>query len=153
MISQMIRLYYCCCCINEPVIFSRCVQLKLGHQFHAMLKVCFDHDDIAPLIKPECHHGRCFVIVDQLLPPWIFLNQEHIAVQKPDQFRLRQWCFLLNEPINQHPICTSKHPAKPRTSSLLWEGWLPGYTGPCPASLPWRVQVYVIVLFFAGVGL
>ena len=32
-------------CINEPVIFSRRIHLKLGHRFHALLKVCSDHDD------------------------------------------------------------------------------------------------------------
>ena len=32
----MIRSYYRCCCINEPVIFSYCAQLKLGHRFHAL---------------------------------------------------------------------------------------------------------------------
>ena len=31
---------YRCCCVNEPVIFSHCVHLKLGHRFHALLKVC-----------------------------------------------------------------------------------------------------------------
>ena len=33
---------------NEPVVFSHCVHLKLGHRFHALLKVCSDRDDIAP---------------------------------------------------------------------------------------------------------
>ena len=41
----MIRSYYRCCCINEPVIFS----LKLKHRFHALLAVWSDHDDIVPL--------------------------------------------------------------------------------------------------------
>ena len=45
----MIRLYYRCCCINEPVIFNHCVNLKLGHRFHALLKVRSDRDDIVPL--------------------------------------------------------------------------------------------------------
>ena len=48
-ISHMIRSYYRCCCINEPVIFSHCVHLKLGHWFHAPWKVCSDCDDIVPL--------------------------------------------------------------------------------------------------------
>ena len=38
------RLYYHCCCIQEPVIFSHCVNLKLGHRFHVLLKVCSDSD-------------------------------------------------------------------------------------------------------------
>ena len=45
----MIRSYYRCCCINEPVIFSHCVHLKLGHRFHALLEACFDCNDIVPL--------------------------------------------------------------------------------------------------------
>ena len=45
----MIRSYYRCCRINEPVIFSHCVHLKLGHRFHDLLKVCSDRDDIVPL--------------------------------------------------------------------------------------------------------
>ena len=40
----MIRSCYRCCCINEPVIFSHCVH-KLGHRFHALLKVYSDCDD------------------------------------------------------------------------------------------------------------
>ena len=48
-IPLIIRWYYRCCCINEPVIFSHCVHLKLGHRFHALLKVCSDRDDIVPL--------------------------------------------------------------------------------------------------------
>ena len=42
---------YHCCCINETVSFSHCVHLKLGHWFHALLKVCFDRDDTVPLIN------------------------------------------------------------------------------------------------------
>ena len=45
----MIRSYYSCCSINEPGIFSHCVHLKLGHRFHALLKVFSDRDDIVPL--------------------------------------------------------------------------------------------------------
>ena len=36
-------------CINVPVIFSHCVNLRLGHRFHAPSKVCCDGDDTAPL--------------------------------------------------------------------------------------------------------
>ena len=45
-IPHMIRtyMYYRCCCINEPVIFSHRVHLKLGHRFHALLKVPSDRD-------------------------------------------------------------------------------------------------------------
>ena len=42
----MIKSY---CLTNEPVIFSHCVHLKLGHGFHALLKVCSDRDDTVPL--------------------------------------------------------------------------------------------------------
>ena len=31
-----------------PVMFSRCVYLKTGHRFHALVKVCSDCDDIVP---------------------------------------------------------------------------------------------------------
>ena len=34
---------------NEPVISSHCVNLKLGHRFHALLKVCADRDNTPPL--------------------------------------------------------------------------------------------------------
>ena len=44
----MIRLHYRCYCINEPVIFSYRVHLKLVHRFHVLLKVCSDRDDIVP---------------------------------------------------------------------------------------------------------
>ena len=36
--------------INEPVISSHCVHLKLWHRFHALLNVCSDHDDNVPLM-------------------------------------------------------------------------------------------------------
>ena len=45
-IPHMIRSYHRCCCINEPVIFIHCVHLKLGHRFHALLKVCSDRDEM-----------------------------------------------------------------------------------------------------------
>ena len=45
----MLRSYYRFCYINEPVIFSHCVHLKLGHRFHALLKDCSDRDATAPL--------------------------------------------------------------------------------------------------------
>ena len=52
-IPHMIRSYYHSCCIhvNEPIIFSHCAHLKLGHRFHALSKVipCSDHDDTARL--------------------------------------------------------------------------------------------------------
>ena len=48
-ITHMIRSYYRCCCINEPIFFSHCAHLKLGHRFHALLEVCSDRDDIVPL--------------------------------------------------------------------------------------------------------
>ena len=31
-------------------MFSHCVHLKLGHRFHALLKVCSDRDNIVVLI-------------------------------------------------------------------------------------------------------
>ena len=45
-IPHIIRSYYHCCCINEPVIFSQCVHLKLGHRFHALLKDCSNREYI-----------------------------------------------------------------------------------------------------------
>ena len=45
-IPHMIRSYYRCYWINEPVISSHCVYLKLGHRFHALLKDCSDLDDV-----------------------------------------------------------------------------------------------------------
>ena len=56
-IHHMIRSCYRCCCINEPVIFSHFVNLKLGHWFHALSKVCTDSDDTAPL---RAKHARAY---------------------------------------------------------------------------------------------
>ena len=56
----MIRSYYRCCCINEAVIFSDCVHLKLGHRFHALLKVCSDRDNIVPLSTVELSFRQLF---------------------------------------------------------------------------------------------
>ena len=68
----MIRLYYCCCCINEPVIFIHCVVLKLGHRFHALLKVCSDRDDTVPLKLTywwefDFQKGRCLKVGIEIL--------------------------------------------------------------------------------------
>ena len=41
--THMIRSHCCCCC------FSHCVHIKLGHRFHALLKVCPDCNNIVPL--------------------------------------------------------------------------------------------------------
>ena len=49
---------YSCCCMKT--IFSHCVHLKLGHQFHALLKVCSDSDDIVPFKT----YRKCFVNCD-----------------------------------------------------------------------------------------
>ena len=41
----------------RPVIFNHCFHLKLGHRFHALLKVCSDRDDVVPLsrkVKNNC---------------------------------------------------------------------------------------------------
>ena len=70
-ISHMIRSYCCCCCLNEPVIFSHCVHLKLGHRFHALLKVCSDRNDTVPYCSLEhwgttykcCKYGTSLIIV------------------------------------------------------------------------------------------
>ena len=52
MIHVRSYMYYRCCCLHEPVIFSHCIHLtcKLGHRFHALLKECSDRDDSVPLI-------------------------------------------------------------------------------------------------------
>ena len=47
----MIKSYYRCCCINEPAIFGHCVHLKLGHRFHALLKVYSNLDNTSPLVR------------------------------------------------------------------------------------------------------
>ena len=40
----MIKSYYRCCCKNEPVHLQ-----SPGHRFHALLNVCSDRDNTAPL--------------------------------------------------------------------------------------------------------
>ena len=60
-IPHMIRSYYRCCCINEPVIFSHCVHHKLGHWFHALLKVCCDRDDTVPLKQSIFMWTLCWI--------------------------------------------------------------------------------------------
>ena len=37
-------------------MFSLCIHLKLGHRFHALLKVCSDRDDTVPLIRDDIVH-------------------------------------------------------------------------------------------------
>ena len=56
-------LYYRCCYINEAVIFSDCVHLKLGYWFHALLKVYSDRDDTVPLNK----EGLFLIILIKIL--------------------------------------------------------------------------------------
>ena len=55
----MIRSYFRCGCINEPVIFSHRVNLKLGHRFHALLKVCAGRDYIVPLMSMSVYDFTC----------------------------------------------------------------------------------------------
>ena len=59
-LPHMIRSYYRCCCINEPVIFSHCVHLKLRHRCHALYR-----DDIVSLNVLSywwkiCHQSKYF---------------------------------------------------------------------------------------------
>ena len=64
-----------CCCIDEPVIFSHCV-LKLGHQFHAMLKVCSDRDDIVLFFFKSISKQ-----IVQFISPMCLLNE---SVNQPE---------------------------------------------------------------------
>ena len=57
----MIRSYYRCCSINEPVICIHSV-LKLRHRFHALLKICSDRDDTAPLKEYKTYCFDVYVI-------------------------------------------------------------------------------------------
>ena len=72
----MIRSYYRCCCINEPVMFSNSVHLKLGHRFHALLKVCSDCDDIVPLnysgmLNNGCSDSECLALQAPILTAYL----------------------------------------------------------------------------------
>ena len=58
-ITHMIRSYYRCCCTNEPIIFINCVHLKLGHRFHALLKVPFWSWWYCPLNLPKWDKLHC----------------------------------------------------------------------------------------------
>ena len=53
--------------VNEPVIFSHRVHLKLGNRFHALLQVCSDRDNSVPLITciEENPHDEthCLILV------------------------------------------------------------------------------------------
>ena len=73
----MITSYYRCCCINEPVIFSHCVHLKLGHRFHALLKVCSDRGNTAPLNG----YFAGILIFDTVIPD---ANTHRVDVNYPD---------------------------------------------------------------------
>ena len=55
----MIRSHYHCCCINKHLIFSHWVHFKLGQRFHALLKVCSDRHDTAPLNLILWEQDRC----------------------------------------------------------------------------------------------
>ena len=82
----MIRSYYRCCCINEPVIFSHCVHPKLGHRFYALLEVCSDCDDIVPinLIKvpfnplSDSQYLQSFLM--HLFPHEVFFKKEFFVI-------------------------------------------------------------------------
>ena len=72
----MIRSYYHCCCINEPVIISHCAHLKLGHRFHAPSKVCSDRDDVVPLKGMYIIGNVGKISSTQLHVCLLFLNQD-----------------------------------------------------------------------------
>ena len=83
---HMIRSYYRCCCINEPVILSHCVHLKPGHWFHALLKVCCDRDDIVPLRTEQnnligLHSFRfLYIYLDLIKYEWNYTNGVHFNI-------------------------------------------------------------------------
>ena len=64
----------CCCYMNEPVIFGQCV-LKLGHRFHALLKVCSDCDDLVPLRFMTGNYASFAILVLVFLEPHFPANQ------------------------------------------------------------------------------
>ena len=72
-IPHMVRSYYRCCCINEPVIFSHCVHLKLGHWFLALLKVCSDRDDTGPF-SDKC--AAAWMVQVAFIPGFIIRYRE-----------------------------------------------------------------------------
>ena len=54
------------------VLFNHCVHFKLGHRFHALLKVCSDCDDIATLTLNTPNHSTsnsrvCWILMDLVL--------------------------------------------------------------------------------------
>ena len=104
-IPHMIRSYYRCCCVNEPVIFSHFVKLKRGHWFHALSNVCSDHDDdTAPLSR--------------LLRPGIsFLKgQGHFVLSKGTYIRISE---CLGEHLERAP---RPRPGQQRPWPL-WPPW------------------------------
>ena len=75
-IRHMIRAYYRCCCINEPVIFSHCVYLKLGCPFHALLKVYSECDDIVHLTSSRRAY---YIFSGALVQVYFAENSEKIS--------------------------------------------------------------------------
>ena len=95
-IPHMIRSYYHCCCINEPVIFSHSVDHKLGHRFHALLKVCSDRDDTVYLTKHVKVTAFRFVVFIQI---WN-LAKSSLSCKTP----LNQTLLVKIDTVYRHPI-------------------------------------------------
>ena len=71
-LQPTIPLHYRCCCINEAVLFGHCVHLELGHRFHALFKVCSDHDDIVSLSDNAWNtHVQC---TEGLVLTWVHVE-------------------------------------------------------------------------------
>ena len=108
--------------MNEPVIFSHCVHLKLGHPFHALLEVCCDRDDTAPLrtlllIRNQWIHkwieliivpiGYCFkCVIDHMLN---FSSAAPEVLHEDPYFHAIDWWSL---GILMYTLLTGSYPIK-----------------------------------------
>ena len=88
---------YHCCCIKEPVIFSHYVHLQLGHQFHTLLKVCSDRDNIVPLrTRPGWTFAMIVLgVISVLLPMeyWNAMSHSHSSMMQ----HLQVLCTFVND--------------------------------------------------------
>ena len=93
--------------LRKWVMFTHCVHLKLGHRFHAQLKVCSDRDDavnkvqLFPASFSTCTFCTCELHVNEI---FIDLRLRYVLLSKTFENLGEVYIMLI-----MHMILTSSH--------------------------------------------
>ena len=124
-IPHMIKSYYRCCCINEPVIFSHSIHLELGHRsmpwwksarycpfiihiLYIALNINF-HLTTANLVS--------IINMNQLEPFWVIMMYNNYSCLKETSFTHPIRCWV-NTRVSLETFWQSNVPAKSKTLNI-----------------------------------